>query len=187
MFLAFSPEQLCSDLSRKIKSLLSLNRQVLTVLIEKFPASTLDQCHHLLINLFCKSANKPLRAVSAWSALCFWQPILQLSKKSSRPPWQLHFLYCIYTLWMYTNTARSIEAEQRLCSDAMASDEVGLPQNFRAFRKWTPFSPNFWAIILRMLLINVNDRVFQRVWKMSGFTIIRKIFWLCSTYSVKLL
>jgi len=43
--------------------------------------------------------------------------------------------YCIYTLWMYTNIARSIEAEQRLCSEAMTSDEVGLQQTFRAFRK----------------------------------------------------
>jgi len=150
MFLAFSPEQLCSDLCRKIKSLLSLNRQVLKVLIETFPASTLDQCHHLLINLFCKSASKHPNAVSARSAVWFLQPILQLSKKSSRPPWQLRFLYCIYTLWMYPNTARSIEAEQWLCSEAMTSDEVGLLQNFRAFRKWIPFSSNFWAINLRM-------------------------------------
>ena len=97
-------------LSRKIKSLLSLNRQVLKVLIEKFPAFTLDQCHHLLINLFCKNASKPLNAASARSAVCFLQPILQLSKKSSRPPTRLRFLYCIYTLWMYTNTACSIEA-----------------------------------------------------------------------------
>jgi len=43
MFLAFSPEQLCSDSSRQIKSLLSLNSQVLKVLIVKFQASTLDQ------------------------------------------------------------------------------------------------------------------------------------------------
>jgi len=164
-----------------------LNQQVLKVLIEKFPASTLDQWHHLLINLFCKSASKPLSAVSARSAVCFLQPILQLSKKSSRPPWRLLFLYCIHTLWMYTNTARSIEAERRLCSEAMTSGEVGLLQNFRVLRKWTPFSSNFWAINLRMWLINVNDRVFQRVWKMFGFTIIGKIFWRCSTCSVKFL
>jgi len=149
MFLAFSSEQLCSDLSRKMKSLLSLNRQVLKVFTVKFPASTLDQCHHLLINLFCKNASKPLNAVSARSAVCFLQPILQLSKKSSRLTLRLR-LYCIYTLWMYTNTARSIEAEQRLCSEATTSEEVGLLQNFRAFRKWTPFPSNFWAINLRM-------------------------------------
>jgi len=27
--------------------------------------------------------------------------------------------YCIYTLLMYTNTARSTEAKQRLCSEAL--------------------------------------------------------------------
>jgi len=43
----------------------------------------------------------------------------------------------IYTLRMYTNTARSIEAEQRLCSEALTS-EVGLLQNFRAYKKWIP-------------------------------------------------
>jgi len=147
MFLAFSPEQLCSDLSRQIKSLLSLKWQVLIV---KFQASTLDQCYHLLINLSCQSASKPLNAISARSAVCFLQPILQLSKKSSRPTWSLHFLYCICTLLMYTNTARSIEVEQRLCSEAMTSDEVGLLQNFRAYKNWIPFSFNFWAIISRM-------------------------------------
>jgi len=62
MFLAFSPDHMCSDLIRQIKSLLSLNRQVLKVLIVKFQASTLDQCHHLLINLSCISASKPLNA-----------------------------------------------------------------------------------------------------------------------------
>ena len=143
MFLAFSPEQLCSDLSRKMKSLLSLNRQVLKVLIVKFQASTLDHCHHLLTNLSCKSASKPLNALSARSAVCFLQPILQLSKKSSGPPFRWRFLCCIYKLRMYTNTARSIEAERRLCSEAMTSGEVGLLQNVWASRKWTPFSSHF--------------------------------------------
>ena len=31
-------------------------------LIVKFQASTLDQCHHLLINLSCKSASEPVNA-----------------------------------------------------------------------------------------------------------------------------
>jgi len=44
-------------------------------------------------------------------------------------------VYCIYTLQMYTNTARSIEAEQRLCSEAMTS-KVGFLQNCRAYKKW---------------------------------------------------
>jgi len=34
----------------------------LKILIVKFQASTLDQCHHLLINLSCKSASKPFNA-----------------------------------------------------------------------------------------------------------------------------
>jgi len=38
---------------------------------------------------------------------------------------------------MYTNTARSTEAEQRLCSEAPTS-EVGLLQIFRAYKKWIP-------------------------------------------------
>jgi len=41
-----------------------------------------------------------------------------------------------YTLLMYTNTARSTEAEQRLCSEALTS-EVSLLQNFRTY-KWIP-------------------------------------------------
>jgi len=40
---------------------------------------------------------------------------------------------------MYTNTARSTEAEQRLCYEALPS-EVGLLQNFRAYKKWIPLS-----------------------------------------------
>ena len=62
MFLACSPERLYSDLSRQPKSWLSLNWQVLKVLTVKFQASALDQCHHLLINLSCKSVGKPLDA-----------------------------------------------------------------------------------------------------------------------------
>ena len=62
MFLAFSPQHMCSDLIHQIKSLLSLNWQVSKVLIVKFQASTLDQCHRLLINLSCISASKPLNA-----------------------------------------------------------------------------------------------------------------------------
>jgi len=136
MFLAFFPEQMCSDLRWEIWSLLSLNWQVLKVLIVKFQASTLDQCHHLLINLSCKTASKPLNAVSARSAVCFLQPILQLSKRSSRPPLRLCLLYCIYTLLMYTNTARSTEAEQRLYSEVLTS-EIRLLQNVCAYKKWS--------------------------------------------------
>ena len=123
MFLAFSPEQLCSDLSRKIKSLLSLNRQVLTVLIENFPASTLDQCHHLLINLICKSASKPLNAVSARSAACFLQRHDDCAS------------YTVFTRFGCAPTQHVQSKPNRDCSEAMTSDEVGLLQNFWAFRK----------------------------------------------------
>ena len=47
-------QRLCSDLSRQMKSLLSLNWQVLKVLMVKFPAFTSDQFHHLLINVPAK-------------------------------------------------------------------------------------------------------------------------------------
>jgi len=43
---------------------------------------------------------------------------------------------------MYTNTARSTEAEQRLCFEALTS-EVALLQNFRAYEKWIQLSSNF--------------------------------------------
>jgi len=48
----------------------------------------------------------------------------------------------IYTLRMCTNTACSIEAEQRLCPVALTS-EAGLLQNFRAYKKWIPLSSKF--------------------------------------------
>ena len=54
----------------------------------------------------------------------------------------MRFLYCIYTLRMYTNTARSTDAVQRLCSEALTSEE-GLLQNFRAYKKCIPMSTNF--------------------------------------------
>ena len=61
MFLDVFPEQLCSDLSRQIKSAF-IELTNLNILIVKFQASTLDQYQHLLINLSCKSASKPLNA-----------------------------------------------------------------------------------------------------------------------------
>ena len=61
----------------------------------------------------------------------------------------LVILYSIYTLLMYTNTTRSTEAEQRLCSEALTS-EVGLLQNFRAYKMWISLPSNFWAINSRM-------------------------------------
>jgi len=61
VFLDVFPEQLCSDLSRQIKSAF-IELTNLNILIVKFQASTLDQYQHLLINLSCKSASKPLNA-----------------------------------------------------------------------------------------------------------------------------
>jgi len=124
--------------------------------------------------------HKPVLQKRLWKYQC---PMLRLSKKSSRPPIRFR-LYCIYTLLMYTNTARSTEAKQQLCSEALTS-KVGLLQNFRAYKKWTTLSSNFWAINSRLWVITAYTRVFQRVRKMFGFLIIRKIFWLCSTYCVK--
>ena len=123
MFLAFSPE---ADKS----SLLSLNWQVLKVVIVKFQASTLDQCHHLLINLSCKSASKPLNATSARSAACFFQPIVQLSKKSSRSTLRLRFWCCIYTLRMYIRLPDQWKffQGQFVFQRETVSDFHGLPQ-----------------------------------------------------------
>ena len=57
-----------------------------SLFLVKFQASTLDQNHHLLVKVSCESACENLDAISARSAVCFVQPILQLSKKSSLPP-----------------------------------------------------------------------------------------------------
>jgi len=40
------------------------------------------------------------------------------------------------------HTARPTEAEQRLCSEALTSEE-GLLQNFRGYKKWIALSSNF--------------------------------------------
>jgi len=126
MFLAFSPEHMCSDLIRQIKSLVSLNWQVLKVLIVKFQASTLDQCHHLLINLSYISASKPLNAqYYTWA-------------RSHRRHHYDCACCCIYTLLICTNTACSTEAKKWLYSEALTSD-VDL-QNIRAYKKWIPLS-----------------------------------------------
>ena len=120
----------------------------------KFQASTLDQSHHLLGILSCKHACKNLVAVSARPAVCFFQPILQLNKKSSQTPLPLRFYIC--TLLMYTNT-RLIEAEQQVGSKTPTS-EVGFLENLRAYKTWTLLLSNFWATNWRMQLINVNAR-----------------------------
>jgi len=52
-------------------------------------------------------------------------PNISLEQEVIAAPLRLRFVHCIYTLQTYTNTARSTEAEQRLCSEALTS-EVGL-------------------------------------------------------------
>jgi len=47
---------------------------------------------------------------------------------------------------MYTNTARSVEAEQKVCSEALTS-EVGFLQNFRAYEKWIQLASTFERLI----------------------------------------
>jgi len=60
----------------------------------KFQGSVLDENHHFLAEFPCKSAYDRVDAISARSAVCFLQSILQLSKKSSRPPsWLRLFIF----------------------------------------------------------------------------------------------
>ena len=63
-----------------------------------FQTSTLDQSHHLLVKRSCESACENLEAISARSAACLLQPILQLSKKSSLPPLCLRFFIVTHLL-----------------------------------------------------------------------------------------
>jgi len=122
-----------SHFTTNLRSCIELSSyKVLTV---KFQASTLDQCH-----LSCKSDSKPFDAVTASSVVCLSPPISHLSNMSSRPPLRLR-LHSFYTLRMYANTAHSTETEQQLFSEALTSN-VGLLQNFRAYKKWIS-SSNF--------------------------------------------
>jgi len=47
----------------------------------KFHAVTLDQSHHLLVKLSFKNVRENLNAITARSAICFLQSILELSNK----------------------------------------------------------------------------------------------------------
>jgi len=58
-FWVFPPKQLCSDLIRQIKSLLSLNWQVLKILTVKFYFGSMPPFAH---KPFLQSASKPLNA-----------------------------------------------------------------------------------------------------------------------------
>ena len=140
----------------------------------KFQASTLDQCHHLHINLSCKSDCKPLNAISARSAAylpskyCSWA-------RSHRSHHCDCASYPVFTRFGCTLPQHvQLKPSRDFALTEALTSEVGLLQNLRAFRKWIPFSSNFWAIIH---VRSWRNRVFKRVWQMFGFLIIRKIFW----------
>ena len=57
----------------------------LSLFLVKFQASVLDESHHLIVKLSCKTDHENLDGLRARSAVCFLQPVLQLSKKSLRP------------------------------------------------------------------------------------------------------
>jgi len=70
----------CSDLSRQMHSPFSLNWQILRkFFLVKFQASILDESHPLRVKVSCKSPFQNLDVLSARSAVCLLQPILQLS------------------------------------------------------------------------------------------------------------
>ena len=68
---------------RSFKSLFFVNLQV----------ATWNESHHLLVKLSCESVYENLDAISARSAVYFFQPMFQLSKDSSWPSLWLRFLY----------------------------------------------------------------------------------------------
>jgi len=133
MLLAFSPEQLCSDLSRQIESLLTLNWQVLKVLILKFQASALDH-HHLFVNLSCKSASKPL---NAQYDIALEQEVIAAG-----------ITIALVILYLHASDVHQhstfTETEQRLCFEALTS-AVGLLQNVSAYKTWIPLS-SCWRV-----------------------------------------
>ena len=53
--------------------------------IVNFPFSTLNESHHFLVKLSYESVCENLDAISVRSTVCFFQPMLQLSKESPRP------------------------------------------------------------------------------------------------------
>ena len=124
MFLAFSPENMCSDLIRQIKSLLSLIWQVLKVLIVKFQASTLDQCHHLFINLSCISVSKPLNA-----QYCTW----------ARSHRGRHYDCALVILYLHASDVHQHSKLNRSRATTLLwGTDSSLLQNIRAYKKWIP-------------------------------------------------
>ena len=76
-------------------SLLSLKWQVLKG-FSKFSFSTLNESHHLVVKCSYEGVCVNLDALKAKSAICSFQLVVQLSKKSSWPSWWWHIF--IYTL-----------------------------------------------------------------------------------------
>ena len=66
-----------------------------SLFLVNFQISTLNESHHFLVKLSCKSVCENNDAISARSTVCFIQPILQLSKESSWQPLWLRFL-CLH-------------------------------------------------------------------------------------------
>ena len=136
------------------KHLLSLNWQVLSVDSEVPSTASIPPFAH---KPFLQSVSKPLNAVSARSLVWFLLPILQLSKKSSGLALRLSVLQSIYTLRMYTNTASSIEAEQRLCSNwgtypLYTALVIGLTrERFIALGlpSWTHLRTRYWGVFIQ--------------------------------------
>jgi len=69
-----------------------------SLFLEKFQAYTLDQSHQPLVKLSCESACENLDAISARSAVCLLQPILQLGRSHRGRHFDCVFLY-LHTCW----------------------------------------------------------------------------------------
>ena len=97
-----------------------------------FKTSTFNKSHHFLVKLAFGSVCENLDAISARSAVGFFQPILQLSKESSWPSLRLRFLY-LYASDVHQHTFnRSQPATSLYVTDCRDSDcSIGL-QNMRA-------------------------------------------------------
>jgi len=94
--------------------------------IVKFKASTLDQCHHLLINLSCKSASKPLNAISARSAVCFFAAHISVEQEVL----PADITTALLVLYLHASDVHQHStfngSRAKTCSEVMTSDEVGL-------------------------------------------------------------
>ena len=141
--------QMCFKLT-KILKFFSVNFQV----------STFNESHHFLVKLSCESVCENLDAilVSARSAVCFFQPTLQLSKESSWPSLWLRFLY-LHASDVHQHTFNRSRV-------ATLTPEVGL-QNLRACKRG---SGQFLSDWLTYAIDNINVRVTQCIWKILALT-----------------